>query len=149
MGAPPKGHPPYNVNGEGGRPTYYTDEFIEKLADELDIWIQDESRTWLNQFFHDKKINPDYGSTWDKKNSRFSSSYRNALKIQESRIYVGALKNKFNSKMACFGLMNNHGWTEKAEQKISGDAANPLAILFNQSKELISDEPSSESTACF
>jgi hypothetical protein len=50
MGAP-KGHPPYNKNGEGGRPG----RNIDKLADELIEWAQLDTSTNLNGFCCSRK----------------------------------------------------------------------------------------------
>jgi hypothetical protein len=50
----------------------------------------------------------------------------------------------FNSGMSKFALMNCHGWSDKQESKISGDAASPLAFLMQQadgkSKDIVKDD---------
>lgn len=144
MGAP-KGHPPYNVNGEGGRPVVFNDYFLDLLASDLDEWIDDENQIWLKDFFIKKKIDHDRADEFCAKHERFKLSYKRAKSIQEGRIFKGGLKNKFNAKVVGLGLMHNHGWKEQSKTEISGDANNPLNVLFNHSKELVNSNDSAES----
>jgi len=135
----PKGHAPYNVNGEGGCPPKYTDTILDALADELDSWIDDENQIWLKDFFIKKRIDFDYADQFCNRHERFCLAYKRAKNIQEGRIFKGGLKNKFNSKVVGLGLMHNHGWKEQSKTEISGDSDNPLKVLMNHSKELVSD----------
>lgn len=140
----PKNHPHYNIHGEGGRPRRYTTEDIERFADELIIWMKNESNFWLKDFCLERDIDPDFMSEWAKENKRFNGAYKLAKGIQESRIFKGAMLDNFNTGMSKFALMNCHGWADKQESKISGDASNPLAFVLNsidgQSKDLINGE---------
>ena len=141
--APPKGHAPYPGCETGGAPRKYDDAFIEKLADELDEWLKDEKNCYLGKFFDIKGLNPDYGVDFSAINEKFSRSYYRAKKSQETRIYVGALNNKYNARIAEFGLMHNHGWATKAENKVTATVSLPVEI-FNQTKELIDDKTATE-----
>ena len=140
----PKGHPPYPGCETGGRPRRYSTEDVERFADELIEWMKDESRFWLKDFFLERKIDPDFMSMWAKENEKFAGAYRLAKGLQESRIFKGSMLATFNGNMSKFALMNCHGWVDKQETKLSGDAANPLNFLLEKadgaSKEFVKDE---------
>lgn len=139
----PKGHAPYNVNGEGGRPRKYSAEDVERFADDLLIWIKNEDNFWLKDFCLERDIDPDYMSIWARENEKFEGVYKLAKSYQESKIFKGAMHDTFNSSMSKFALMNCHGWADKSESKISGDQLSPLAFILNSvndtSKDLVND----------
>lgn len=140
----PRFHEPYNENGEGGRPRRYSTKDIEKFADDLVVWMKNESHFWLKDFCLERDIDPDYMAEWAKENERFNGAYRLAKGLQESRIFQGSMQDTFNSSMSKFALMNCHGWADKSESKVSGDAANPLAFILNnidgKTKDLVNGE---------
>lgn len=136
----PLGHPPYNKNGEGGRPRLYDEKYLEILADKLDDWIKIEDNLWIKYFFIENELDPNISDTFCERSERFRLAYKKAQSIQEGRIYLGSLKNKLNARMAEFGLMHIHGWATRSESKISGDASNPFMIIMNQTKELVDGE---------
>lgn len=139
----PKGHEPYNKNGEGGRPLKYDDAFIENEAVELERWIEKPSSYWFEDFANQRHYSPEYLSRWAKENERFNQAYARAQAMQKSLLVRGGLTNKFNPGFTKFVMANTCGWSDKTESKISGDAANPLAFLMQQvdgqSKDLIND----------
>lgn len=140
----PKGHPNYDTEGKAGRPRKYSTEDVEQFADELLAWIKTESNFWLKDFCLERSIDPDYMHEWAKENERFNGAYKLAKAYQESRIFKGAMFEAFNSTMSKFALVNNHGWADKQETRISGDAANPLAFLMQkvdgESKDLVNEK---------
>ena len=141
----PLGHPNYaSPDNPGGRPRRYSLEDIERFADELLIWIKNESNFWMKDFCLEKGIDPRLMQDWCKESERFSECYSLAKSQQESRIFKGSMMEMFNAGMSKFALINHHGWAEKSESKISGDAANPLTFLLTKvdgsSKDLVSDE---------
>jgi len=97
----------------------------------------------LKDFCLDNGIDPDLMSEWSKKNEVFNHSYKLVKGIQESRVVKGSMLESLNVTMSKFILMNCHGWSDKAEAKVSGDAVNPLAFLLQQadgkSKELVDE----------
>ncbi len=115
----PIGHEAYNKNGEGGRPRRYSTEDIECFADELLIWIKQDSSFWLKDFCLERDIDPDLMAEWAKENERFNGTYKLAKGFQESRIFKGALQNTFNSSISKFVLVNCHGWVDRQEAKVS------------------------------
>ena len=137
----PKGHPPYPGCETGGRPRKYSTEDIERFADELIAWIKIESHFWIKDFCLERLIDPNYMHEWAKENEKFRCAYDLSKAYQESRIFKGAMTENFNTGMSKFALVNNHGWADKTEAKISGDAVNPLAFLLHkadgQSKNLV------------
>lgn len=140
----PKNHSPYPGCETGGRPRRYSTEDIEKYADELIEWMKIESRFWFKDFCLEKDIDPDLMSEWARENEKFSGAYKLAKGLQESRIFKGSMLDTFNSGMSKFALMNCHGWADKTESKISGDAINPLAFILQNvdgtTKELVSND---------
>lgn len=143
--APPKGHK-FNENreDEGGRPERYTAGAIEAYAKELLDWSKKPTNIWFKDFCLEKDIDPDLMSVWSKENAIFGHAHRMAKARQESRVVRGGLEGAYNSSAMKFVLMNAHDWKDKSEQKVSGDAVNPLAFILQNidgnSKELINDE---------
>lgn len=138
----PKGHPNYDTEHKAGRPRKYSTEDIDRFADELIAWIQNEKNFWLKDFCLERSIDPDFMSEWASENERFNGAYKLAKAFQESRIFKGSMLSTFNSTMSKFALTNNHGWVDKTEQKLSGDGS--LAFIMKmadgKSKSLVDDE---------
>ncbi len=144
MCAAPKKHPPYNKNGEGGRPKQWTVQEIEKMADEFLDWLEKPNSVWFKDFCLQRGLNPDLLSEWAKKNVRFAGVYKMAKHHQEAKMLKGGLLNQFNSSLVKLVLTNHHGWIEKSETKVSGDVVNPLSailtVIDGTSKKLVEDE---------
>lgn len=144
----PKGHRPYAGCETGGRPRRYCTEEIDAFADEFIEWLKDSSNIWFKDFCLDKDIDPDFMSEWASENEKFKGAYRLAKQRQESKLINGGLLNAYNGSIVKFVLANAHGWTDKQETKVSGDAANPLAFILKNvdgtTKDLVSDDSDSE-----
>lgn len=140
----PKGHPNYDTEGLAGRPKKYDDAFIENEAVELEKWVEKPNSPWFEDFANQRGYSPEYLSRWAKDNERFNQAYKRAQALQKSILVRGGLTNKFNPSFTKFVMANTCGWSEKSEQKISGDATNPLAFLMQQvdgkSKDLINGD---------
>ncbi len=139
--AAPKGHLPYNIHGEGGRPRRYSSEDIEKLADDFIVWLKKPKNIWFKDFCLERDIDPDFMKEWAKENERFNGIYKLAKHWQESKLLNGSLTKTLNSSTAEFVLINHHGYTNK--QQITGDLSNPLTFLLEiadgRSKELVEE----------
>lgn len=139
----PKGHEPYNKNGEGGRPLKYDDAFIENEAIEFEKWIEKPNSPWFEDFANQRGYSPDYLSEWAKENERFFGAYKRAQALQKSILIKGGLSNKFNPSFTKFVMSNTCGWSDRTESKISGNAQSPLAFILQSvdgtSKELVND----------
>ncbi len=139
----PKKHKPYPGCETGGRPRKYTTEQIEAFADELIAWMKIPTNVWFKDFCLDKDIDPDLMKTWSVESEMFSGAYRLAKMRQESRLVNGGLVEIYNGSIVKFVLSNAHGWADKHESKLSGDASNPLAFLLQkadgESKGLVNE----------
>ncbi len=117
----PKGHPPYNKNGEGGRPKKWTGEKIEDLAESLDQWIEDaikkKDQFWWWDWCFDVGLDQTKVSNIAKENERFRKSYERAKQWQESIVSRFALTKKFSEGFSKFYLTNHHRerWKESKE----------------------------------
>lgn len=140
--AAPKGHAPYPGCETGGRPKKYTEEFINRQADELIIWLREPKNIFFEDFLLDQDLNPQLMAIWAKENDKFSSAYDIAYQRQASRIKNGAITKDFSDGFSKFILINNHGYSDKTETKISGDAVDPLVFVLGtipSSKDLVTD----------
>jgi len=139
----PKGHPNYNTEGHG-RPPKYSKEDIERYAEKFKAWLIDPSHVWFKDFALDHDFDPDYLSEWADENENFRGVYRQAKHRQISRLVNGGLLSAYNSAIVKLVLGNAHGWSERTETKLSGDAVNPLAFVLKEidgtTKELVNDE---------
>jgi len=126
----------------GGRPVKYTKEVIEKEADLLEKWIQKEGNTYLKRFALERGYDNKRLYEFAEVNTKFSRILKIVHEWQEVKLVEGGLSSVFNPGFTKFVLGNVCGWTEK--QQVSGDAANPLALLLDKidgtSKNLVEDE---------
>jgi len=140
----PKGHLPYPGCETGGRPRRYSTEDIERFADEFIVWMKNPDNFWIKDFCLERDIDPDYMAEWAKENEKFSGAHKLAKGLQESRIFKGSMLSTFNGNISKFALVNCHGWVDKSETKLSGDALSPLQFIFERadggSKELIDEK---------
>ena len=143
MGAPKK-HPPYNKNGEGGRPVLYTKEFIEKEADAFLEWMSRPTSLWYKDFALERGYDPNLLALWAKENERFSGVYSRSQSWQQSKLVNGGLMGTYNAHFTKFVMANTCGWTDKTQQTLSGDSVNPLSFVLSsvdgKTKELVRDE---------
>lgn len=140
----PKGHPPYNKNGEGGRPPIYTKEIIEKYADEFEVWLEDAENFWFKDFAIKNKFNAKYLHEWANVNERFRGVLELARLKQEAKLFKCSLNNSYNASMVKFALNVHHDWIEKKQVVHSNDPNCPVPDwIMNQqgtSKDLVKDD---------
>lgn len=147
--APPKGHAPYNINGEGGRPHAYSDEFIEKEADEFEKWIEEKGNIFLERFTLSRKYHSRRFEEWIQQNrsDRLTRLYQILKDKQRLALFENGLTGKFKFPMCQLVLGNGHGIYLKTEQQVSGSANNPLHFILQnddgKSKDLVSEDGSS------
>ena len=130
--ASPKGHAPYNKNGEGGRPPKFSDEQVDIFADEFLEWLKEDKNVWMKNFCLERDINSDCMSEWCNRSERFRGAYLIGKQKQEAKIFEGGLIGKYNSNIVKLALTNHHGWAERTESKISGDSQNPLQCIIDK-----------------
>jgi len=128
--------------------TKYPPGTIDEIADEMIEWIKKKENLWLKNFFNEKKIVYSVVDRFKVKSSYFAEQYELAMQIQEGKIVIGSLNKKLSEGMSRFTLMNNHGWVNKNENKISGDSENPLACIISEidgtTAELVNDRDKTE-----
>jgi hypothetical protein len=140
--APPKGHPPYPGCETGGRPKIYTTEFIDKLADELDAWIQQGKFLWFERFAIQNNLNPEYMSDFARENDKFRQVYNKARAYQRVILFEGGLLKKFQYNAMQLILGNQYGIFEKKETHMSGNASLSFVLddVDGETKNLIQDD---------
>jgi len=140
----PKGHPNYDVEGLAGRPKIYTDEFIDKKADELLKWFkEDEMHIFFDDFCLYQDLDPELMSIWANQHDRFSQVLKTAKKWQESRLRNGVLTKGYNNGMATLVLTNHHGYlSSKTESKVTQKTTIEavLSEISGTTEKLVSDE---------
>lgn len=124
----PKGHPYYNIYGQGGRPIKYNQEFIENEAYALYEWIYDKPENiFIERFAFDRGYSCKRVYDWIKVNERFLDVYELFKTKQKNAMFMGAISKKTNYQGCALVLSNGHGIVAKTEQKITGD---PLLSLL-------------------
>lgn len=131
----PKGHAPYpgcEKGGEtGGRPKIYTQEFVDKEAIALEEWNQREDSLFIEKFCLERGYSIHRISEFNKISKRFSAAYEMTLTKQKLILMSGGLKKKFAYPMCALILSHSHDMHAKTEQKLTGDAVNPLSFAVN------------------
>ena len=140
--APPKGHLPYNINGEGGRPKIYTKEFIEKEAIALEEWMQITENNFIEFFCFERGYHEDKIADFDKDSDRFHRVYKIFKMKQKAMIFEGGLKRKYAHPMCALVLSNNHNIHAKTETTVTNTTKDSLETLLDEidgkSKDLLS-----------
>lgn len=115
--AAPKGHPPYNVGCETGRPPRYTKEFGDQEAIELEKW---SAKSRENIFIEDFCIERDFPEqklvVIESVSQNFREAYEKFKSKQKSTLFKGGLSKKFNYNMCALILSHNHKVNLKTEQ---------------------------------
>jgi hypothetical protein len=123
--AAPKGHKPYNKNGEGGcPPTRWTPEVLENLATKFEEWMNQPNSIWYEQFCLENDFLPDQLTEFAKRNERFNQVYRKSQTWQKTKLITQGLTNQYNPSFTKFVMSNTCGWTDKSQ--IAGDPTSPL-----------------------
>lgn len=141
----PKGHPPYNVNGEGGRPLEWTDERIDKVAIQLEQWleIEDKNNIFIEKFCLDHDYAESCVSKHFTRSERFRNAYDKLRSKQKLSLFIGGLNKKHYFPMAQLLLSYNHDINLKTEQKLSGTINQNINQYLNNidgsSSEIVND----------
>jgi len=131
MGAP-KIEESHNKKDLGGRPIKYTDEFIEKEADELEKWLNESKFTWFEEFALKRDYNPDLLSEWAEKNKRFSGAFKKAKSHQRVLLMKCGLDKSFNFNMVQLLLGNQYGIFGAQENKVDPATLKLFETLMQQ-----------------
>lgn len=95
-------------------------EECDRLAQELYLWMQDKTRLWVKEFFHEyARMSFAYFERLfredDPRTTNLKRIYELALEVTEIRKMRGAYVGDFHPKMVEFDLMNNHQYAHKQE----------------------------------
>lgn len=141
----PKGHEPYNKNGEGGRSKIQTLEFIENEAEELLKWIEDKNNTsiFLTEFALKRKYSRQRFVEFAKKSERFADVYEMAKNWQEVKLATGGLTKKYEPTFCKFVMPRVCGdeWKEQKNLNITSNGKVPewLIEAEGKSKDLVDE----------
>jgi len=113
-----------------GRPVNFTNEMLESLTYNLIEWIQHPDNLYLKNFCFEYGLEPVKIEEYSNRCPEFRKAWQMAKDKQEGKLVDLGLKRKISDSMAKFVLVNVHKWREKTE--ISGDSANPLALVLEQ-----------------
>lgn len=139
----PKGHEPYNKNGEGGAPELWTEEKLNELADEFTKWWHNPYNVWFKDFALEKYLHPNVLALWAHKNDRFKAAYEYAKEMQQTRLVNGSLKRTFHDAACARVLAHSHGWSKEGNTTIVNNNIDPYQKLMNNvtdnSKDLVNE----------
>ena len=127
----PKGHPAYNVNGEGGRPKKYTEEFINKEAFALEEWMQKKDNVFIEFFAFERGYDEDNIADFERNSERFSRVYKKFKMRQKGMIFEGGLKRKYAHPMCALVLSNNHNVHAKTVTTVTNNNQDSLSSILD------------------
>lgn len=139
----PKGHPPYNKNGEGGRQKIYTKEFVDNEADLLEEWMKDKNNLFIGDFTFERGYTIRELTDFKKISERFARTYEKFGDRQQTELFKGGLKRKYAHPMCALILSHSYGVHLKTEQKVTANVGKTVADIINEgdglTKDLIND----------
>lgn len=71
-------------------------------------------------------------TTNEEKYPRFAASYAQAKAIQKTKLVQNGLRETYNASLVKFLLINNHGMSEKIEQKVEGEASAAITVNIRE-----------------
>ena len=140
----PRGHKPYNLKGEGGRPvTKWTPEKLDELADRFEQWMLRPDSIWYESFCLENDFLPEQLTRFADKSERFGQVYKKSQVWQKTKLVKGGLLNEYNAGFTKFVMSNTCGWSDKSQ--VAGDPASPLIGMIlgkidGNSKEIKGDD---------
>lgn len=114
----------------GGRPREWTEGLIEQKRKALEKWIADPKNYFFTSFLNQENLHLEQIDRFCNYSEKFRDTYTRALATQEVRLVELAVTKKGDGNFIKFILQNKAGWKEK--QEVSGDAANPLAVILDR-----------------
>lgn len=140
MGAP-KGHLPYNKNGEGGRPKEYTKDVVDDLAILLEKWMEEKDNLFIQKFSYDMNFNHRKLPEFKQISERFRVACDRLDAKQQYMLFEGGLKRKYAHPMCALILSSNHNIHAKTETTVTNNNQDSLSSIIDDidgnTKELI------------
>lgn len=116
-----------------GRPTKYTQEFIEHEADALIEYLKTaEPIPFIKDFAHKRGYTSAEIAHLFVSNQKFLHALNSLRDVQETKLVFGSLTNKLNSYMSMNTLKNVSGWRDKQEHEHTGEVS---FVIKNESAE--------------
>ena len=119
------------------RPKIHTDEFIEKEAEALEIWMSKPDNLYLQDFVLSRTYGPQRLPEFAAKNERFSEAYARAKCMQERKLMHGGLTKIYDAQFCKFTMQNVCRWSDK-QTVVHEQTANAIPpSAENTSAELV------------
>jgi len=119
------------------RPREWTDEDIELETEALIRWISNPNNYYFTSFLIERDLDTAHLDRFAKYSETFRLTLEKAKRVQEQRLVDLAVTKKGDGGFIKFILQNKAGWKDK--QEISGDAANPLAVIMGRIADSAND----------
>ncbi len=94
----------------------WTDDDINRLADEMYKWFMLKNNFWLKDFAIKKQVSPQRFSEFAKRSSYFAEIHEICKQIQESKLFTLGIQTR--SSMPIFALKNVSGWRDKQDHNV-------------------------------
>ncbi len=116
-----------------GRPLQYSETFGDEIADEFMQWWNEHPECfWFYEYFDEvRHLTRDQVDRLKKRSSKLRNAVKQAFKMQEGRIYRGAMNKAFSERMSVFGLQCKHKWAPP-EQKVKVSADDNAKTLLDK-----------------
>jgi hypothetical protein len=101
------------------RPKKYTTEYLNKLANDLMVFMENEKNYWLKDFCIANKFPSQDLSRFAKENKEFCEALKKAKDLQESKFVKMGLDKKNNPAFVIFALKNIANWRDKREDTVT------------------------------
>ena len=115
-----RGKPKDGSKNPGGRPTEWTEERIEALADKLIAWSKVHTSCYLESFCAKNETYPQKLSELAQKSEKFSEALKRARASCASNLAEATAGGEMPPAFGIFAL-KQHGWRDKQEVEHSGE----------------------------
>lgn len=120
----------FSVGIRNGRKQEWTEQEIAQEVVAIYDWMDNPKNYFFTTFLTQRGLCPEHLDRFASRSSDFREALKMAKLIQEERLVELAVSKKGDGSFIKFILSNKNGWKEKTE--ISGDSANPLALVLEQ-----------------
>jgi hypothetical protein len=129
-----------NVNG---RPRVYDEEFIDKEADALYEWLnEDTGAIYFKEFAFLRGYAPSKLLIFSERSEKFREALDMAHQWQELQLSKGGITKEFAEGFTKFVLARNHGWVEQKNINITSNTPIPAWVeeATGASKDLVKND---------
>lgn len=107
-------------------PSKYTEDVLNKWADELIEFMSSPENFWFKDFAILKGVHSSELRNLSENHEKLSKALKKAHEIQESKIAKMAMNGTFNASMSIFALKNVAGWRDTQDITHKGDENSPI-----------------------